>query len=143
GAAPETRPRGAEIAALGALALACAGLGLLWVNPVQAALPMRLPEGARLEIAASLTLLAAGRRAGLTLRGRGVAPEPRAADWLGRPARLGRSIVRPFDHMARLAARLDDAVLDALPRGAARRAMRVARGWHWFDKAGPNALPLG
>lgn len=141
--APEARPRWPEIAATGALALACVGLGLLWLDPVQAALPMRLPEGVSLETAVSLVLVATGLLAGLTLARREKAPEPQAADWLGLPALIDAGIVLPFGQMARLAAYIDDAVLDALPRGAARLAKRVARGWRWFDKAGPGAVPQG
>ncbi|MCK9514918.1 MAG: proton-conducting transporter membrane subunit [Ottowia sp.] len=125
---PKARPRWSGMAALGALALACLGLGLLWLPPVQDTLPMRLPEGKPLEIAVSLTLLAVGLLAGLTLARRETAPEPRAADWLGLPALIERGIIRPFERLAALAARLDDAVLDAIPRGAATGARHVARG---------------
>ncbi len=127
-AVPKARPHWPEIAALGALALACTALGLLWLGPVQAALPMRLPEGGSLEIGASLALLAVGLLAGLTLARRETATEPHAADWLGLPALIGRGIVRPFERLATLAARLDDSVLDAIPRGAALGARTVARG---------------
>ncbi|RKF12265.1 NADH-quinone oxidoreductase subunit L [Roseovarius spongiae] len=128
GAEPEARPRWPEIAALGVLALACAALGLLWLGPVQASLPLRLPETRSLEIAASLALVAIGLLAGLTLARRETAPEPQAADWLGLPALIGHGIVRPFERLAALAAHLDDAVLDAIPRGAASGAQHIARG---------------
>ncbi|WCR11056.1 NADH-quinone oxidoreductase subunit L [Paracoccus stylophorae] len=127
-AEPKARPHWPEIAALGALALTCAALGLLWLDPVQASLPMRLPEGGALEIAASLALLAVGLLAGLTLARRETAPEPQAADWLGLPALIGHRIVQPFERLAALSAYLDDTVLDAIPRGAAWGARSVARG---------------
>ncbi len=142
-AEPAAGPRWLEIAALGALVLACAGLGLLWLPAVQDALPIRLPEGTPLEIAASLALVAIGLLAGLTLARRADAPEPQAADWLGLPALIGHGIVVPFERLAHLAARADDAVLDAIPRGAAWAAIRVARGWRWLDRAGPDAVPRG
>src|SRR5699024_5791761 len=122
------RPHWLETAALGALALAGVALALLWLPPVQALLPLRLPEGGALELAVSLALLALGLLAGLTLARRADAPQTRAADWLGLPALIDAGIVRPFERLAAGAAWLDDVALDAIPRGAAKAARYIARG---------------
>ncbi len=127
-AAPGARPHWLETAALGALALAGVALALLWLPPVQALLPLRLPEGGALELAVSLALLALGLLAGLTLARRADAPQTRAADWLGLPALIDAGIVRPFERLAAGAAWLDDVALDAIPRGAAKAARYIARG---------------
>ncbi|RKF12604.1 NADH-quinone oxidoreductase subunit L [Roseovarius spongiae] len=146
-AKPQAEPRRPEIAATGALALTCVALGVLWAPPLQDALPLRLPEGKPLEIAGSLAFVALGLVAGLTLARRETAPPPTAADWLGLPALIERGVVRPFERFARLAARTDDDLLDAIPRGAATGARRVARGGRWVwgamqtDDALLDAIP--
>ncbi|HSH47195.1 MAG TPA: proton-conducting transporter membrane subunit [Halomonas sp.] len=127
-AAPKTRPGWPEIAAPGALALAGVALGLLWLPPVQALLPLRLPESGALELIVSLVLLALGLLAGLALARRAELPQTGAADWVGLPALIDAGIVRPFERLADLAARLDDVALDAIPRGAAAAARQIARG---------------
>ncbi len=136
-AAPQERPGWAETAALGALALAGLALGVLWWPPVQQALPARLPEATPLETAVSLALVAAGLWAGLTLARRRAAPQrqTQAANWLGLPDLIDKLAVRPFLRLAAGAARLDDRALDAIPRGAARGARRIARGGRRFRGA--------
>ncbi|TDL78097.1 NADH-quinone oxidoreductase subunit L [Palleronia sediminis] len=128
GAEPETRPRRAEIAALGALSLGCVALGALWLAPVRATLRFAPLDAGAAEMALSLGLVGCGVLAGLTLARRGASPPPVAADWLGLPALIQHGIVAPFERAARGAARLDDTVLDAIPRGAARGARGLARG---------------
>lgn len=125
---PQAEPCWPEIVATGALALAGVVLGIMWLPFAQDALPVRLPESDALEIAASLALVALGLLAGLTLARREVVIEPQAADWLGLPPLIDGSIVKPFERLAALAARLDDIVFDAIPRSAAGAARRMARG---------------
>ena len=129
GTEPARRSPGA-FAALAALALASVALGAVWLPPVHEAaarfLGVELPTGTALEGAVSLALVALGVLAGLWLvRHPGRAP---ASDWLGLSAAIGRLVVRPFEAAARGAARFDDVVLDAIPRGAAHTA-RAASGW--------------
>ena len=128
GATPNSEPHWSEILALGAMALAGVVWGILWVSPVQDALPMRRPEALSLETAVSLALVAFGLLAGLTLARRENTAKLQAADWLGLPALIDGGIVRPFERFATLAARLDDVVLDAIPRGVAAGAHYVALG---------------
>src|SRR5699024_9764591 len=140
-AAPKTKPRWPETAALGALALAGVALALLWLPPVQALLPLRLPGGSALTLAVSLALLAIGLLAGLTLARRADVPQPSAVDWLGLPALIDAGIVRPFERLAAGAAWLNDVALHAIPRGAAAAARQIARGGR--RTLGPVRADLG
>ena len=127
--APARRSVG-EFAALAALALASLALGALWLPPVHEAAALfigaGLPTGTALESVASLALVALGVLAGLWLA-RHPGPAP-ASDWFGLSAAIDSLVVRPFTAAALAAARVDDAVLDAIPRGAGRAALSVS-GW--------------
>ncbi len=116
------------IATLSALTL---GLGLMWGSPLSDALPQRLgltlPNGTTLGHVLSLTFVTTGLAIGVHLvrhnpaLGRTGAPAA-AADWLGLPTLITRCIVRPVEAMARAAARVDDDMLDAVPRSVAALA---------------------
>ena len=120
----------AGLAGLGALTLAT---GLLWVSPLSdtlaAATGVALPEGSTLGLVLSLICVAVGVASGIyvvrhnpALGRTGAAAA--ASDWLGLPTLITRCVVLPFDALARAAARLDDDILDAGPRGVAALARR-------------------
>lgn len=122
------------MAYLAALTLAASAL---WFTPVADAaaslVGARLPPSGTAEKVTSVILVLIGIAAGFQLArrkpglGRG-GLEYRASDWLGLPGLIGGAVVRPFDHAARLAAAVDDRILDALPRGIAAAARVVSRG---------------
>ncbi|SHI46612.1 NADH:ubiquinone oxidoreductase subunit 5 (chain L)/Multisubunit Na+/H+ antiporter, MnhA subunit [Palleronia salina] len=113
-------PRG-EIGALSALALATLALSALWLpavhDPVASWFGIALPEGSILGQVASLTAVAIGVLAGLRLARTGL--EAQSRDWLGLPELYQRGVIEPFHALANTFARVDDAIVDLIPRGVA------------------------
>ncbi|WP_349370098.1 proton-conducting transporter membrane subunit [Salinarimonas sp.] len=145
-------PSRTEVAAAWALALASVALGVLWLpgahEPLATALGADLPRGAAWEAALSLVLVAAGLLAGRALArttpalGTRGAPAAAAA-WLGLPALIDAALVRPFLALADAADRVDRAVLDAIPGGAARTGRRLRDGLAALDRRRVDAAPRG
>ncbi|MBI4259245.1 MAG: NADH-quinone oxidoreductase subunit L [Actinobacteria bacterium] len=133
------RPSPVELGSLGVLAGASVLLGLLWLpgarGLVEGATGGELASGAAWELAASLAIVAAG--AGLVflaerrdaLFGLGLSPGVRtaAAGWLGIPALARVAVVDPVLAVSRLLARVDDRVVDAGVRAAARVGQAASR----------------
>lgn len=124
-----------EFAVLAALTLATLTLSALWLPPVHDAaarvLGAELPAGSRIELIASLVAVAAGLLAGLHLARHPAAPPER--EWLGLSALVEGVAVQPFEAAARLAARVDNEVLDLIPRGTAFGSHLAARRAAWAD----------
>lgn len=132
------RPGRPELAAIGALAAVSALLAVLWLPParstVEAATGGLLVEGEPWEILASLGAIVAGGGAVLALERRGrlgagigsPARQAAAEDWLGLPWLTSRLVVRPVLALSRALARVDDRVVDAGVRGAARVGRAVS-----------------
>lgn len=150
-----SRPSRAELAGPAALALLSLLAGLLWL-PGVARLATRvmggpLPRGAPWVLAASLATIALAAAACWGLRRRGALfavglPEPvreRAAAWLGLPSAARRLVVTPVLILARSLARVDDRVVDAGVRGAARVGVFVARVFAWWAERGIDRAPEG
>jgi len=120
-----------EQGAAGLLALLTVATGLLWLPAVKQGLKttlgIALPHAGMVELALSLVLIAAGLLVGVFLARRRPAMPQAAAAWLGLPRLVTIAVVRPFTWVAARAAWADDAVLDALPRGAARGACGLRR----------------
>ena len=113
-----TVPNGA-LAALAALAGTVLLLSALWWPSAHTTgarlVGAELPHGSRAGLIASLTAVALGLLAGIAMARRSAeAPE---RDWLGLPLLVDAGLVRPFDRLARLAARIDDAAIDGQRAG--------------------------
>ncbi|MWD30207.1 NADH-quinone oxidoreductase subunit L, partial [Aquicoccus sp. SCR17] len=110
-----------ELAALLALSGATLALSALWLPGVHDAaarwIGAALPEGSWTGLAASLSAVGLGVLGGLHLA-RSPAEAPRR-EWLGLPALYEQGAIRPFHALAAAAARLDDGVVDLIPRGGA------------------------
>lgn len=136
---PARRPSRPALAGMGALALLSALLGLLWLpgggRLVERLVGGEVPPGETWELIASWTTVAAGLVLAWTLarRGRLAAPlvservRSGAASWLGLPVLTRRLVVRPVWGTARLAARLDDRVVDGGVRLAGRAGAGLSR----------------
>lgn len=135
------RPHPVERMAMTLLALASLTLSLLWLPHVQAVLGELLgvvwPTSGTLALVASLLLVGVGLSTGRLLVERypklGTIGAPAAvADWWGLPTLLCLGISTPVLRLADAAARVDDRVIDALPRSAGwlgrHAAARFARG---------------
>lgn len=132
-------PGRTEIVAMGVLAVASAVAGVLWLTPVHRwlgeLLPSGLPDTKLWELLATLGVAVIaiyltsnadrrGRLASYAMTGR-----PRqAADWLGVPSVVKRSIVDPALRLARSLAVFDDRIVDAGVQGVARGARWAADG---------------
>jgi NADH-quinone oxidoreductase subunit L len=125
------RPGITEHVTVGALGVLGILLGVLWLPAGEEALAAvtggTLPPRAPWELAASLLTIAVAGYAVAVLRRRGrlahtaTTPRTRAvADWFGLPEATRTAVVAPALAAARVAARLDDAVVDAGVRGVAR-----------------------
>ncbi|MGR3496614.1 NADH-quinone oxidoreductase subunit 5 family protein [Citreimonas sp.] len=118
-----------ELAALIGLSGAVLALSALWLPSVQDAaaiwLNTDLPSGSRLGLIASLCAVALGLLAGLRAA-RSPADTP-AREWLGLSALYQHGIIRPFHALAGMAARVDDRVIDGIPRSVATFAHAAAR----------------
>jgi NADH:ubiquinone oxidoreductase subunit 5 (subunit L)/multisubunit Na+/H+ antiporter MnhA subunit len=132
-----------ETAGAALLTAASLALGLLWwpavAEAVAQALAATLPARTRAELVASLALVAAGLVVGRYLAERQpmlgeAGTAARAAEWLGLPLLVRHAVILPFERFARWAARIDDDVLDALPRGVAGRTRRFATGLAGRDR---------
>ena len=141
----EGSSRPGETAALAMLALASLALSLLWWpvlhDAAARALDIRLPTGGRLELALSLGFVALGLLVGLWLARNPV--ERRAADWLGLPRLIEVAAIQSGLSAAAYAARVDDAVFDAIPRGAAAAGRGVAASLGFADDRGIDGIPRG
>jgi NADH-quinone oxidoreductase subunit L len=125
----------AETLGIAGLATLTLATGLLWLPPLSdtlvTALGFNLPEGSTLGLVLSLICVAAGLASGIYLvrhkpaLGRTGAAAT-ASDWLGLPTLIRWAVVQPCDALARAAARFDDDILDAGPRGVAALARRVS-----------------
>lgn len=126
-------PARAETVGIAVLVALTLSGSLLWLSPVAdtiaAAFSLSLPKGSTWGLVLSMTMLAAGLAAGIYL----VRHDPAlghtdaaaaASDWLGLPTLISRGVVQPFDALAQAAARLDDDLLDAGPRGVSMLARR-------------------
>ena len=142
----ESGPSRAALAALAGLAFVTLALSALWWPPVHEAaaraLGITLPVGgSTLEVAASLGFVAAGLLAGVWL-----ARHPRelaGAEWLGLPWLIETAVVRPSLAVAGWAARVDDAILDAIPRGAATAGCAVSCGLGLADDRAIDGTTYG
>lgn len=141
-------PHRLETLALALLAAASLLLSALWLPGVQDAvaawLGSDLPESRLWEWIASLLTVAAGLYAGRLLADRypGLGATPvvaGVANWFGLPGLIDFLVIRPTLLIAGCAAWIDDAVLDAPPRGAAllARTRVLAR----IDDVVVDALP--
>ena len=125
------RPRGVEVAGVGALAGASVALAALWLPParpaVEAATDGVLIDGALWGVAAAMMMLVLGAATVLALERRGllaaVRAKPLLEDWLGLPMLATRLVVRPTLALSGALARADDRVIDA----GVRAAVRIAR----------------
>lgn len=138
---PIPRPPRVVLTAIGLLAAASLGLGVLWMPSVHEAVgPLlggQLPTGTRVELVASVVLVVAAvyavwsidrqhRLGSLGTTG----PLRAAADWLGWPLVVRRLVVDPSLRLAVTLARLDDRVIDggvaAIAAGGRGSASRLA-----------------
>jgi NADH:ubiquinone oxidoreductase subunit 5 (subunit L)/multisubunit Na+/H+ antiporter MnhA subunit len=152
--APRPRPPGrgapdaAERAAVALLLALVLFLSALWLPAVQGAaarlLGGEIPALRPGESTVSLLLVALGLAAGTALArraptyGTGGGPA-RAAEWLGLPRLIQQVLVQPFERLCAAAAQVDDAVLDALPRTAARVGPALARRLGLADERAVDA----
>ncbi|KAA9005568.1 NADH-quinone oxidoreductase subunit 5 family protein [Histidinibacterium aquaticum] len=117
----EASERRGESAALLCLSGAVLAMSVLWLpwahDAVSAWIGAELPTGTRLGLIASLTAVALGVLAGL--RAARAPSAPPGQEWLGLPALYEHGVIRPFHGLAGVAARLDDGVIDLIPRGVA------------------------
>src|SRR5699024_7399644 len=137
---------------LGLLAFISLLLSLLWLpsvrEPLAQLLDAALPTTKIWELIASLLAVAAGLYAGALLVRRNAAlglhnPAAALADWLGLPWAIRYAVTRPMLALAQNAARFDDRVVDALPRGAARFGQGCAAIGSRFGEAISDGLPEG
>ena len=117
-----------ELAGLALLSGAVLAISALWWpsfhDAVAARLGAELPIGSRLGLLVSLAAVAFGILAGL--RAARSDTEAPAMEWLGLPALYEHVAIRPFHALAAIAARLDDRVVDLIPRGAAAVAVGLS-----------------
>lgn len=153
------RPGRAELASLGALAAATAGLSVLWL-PGAGAIVERMSGGSlfsatrwELLVAVVLVVLAFVATWMLWRSGRlvsvGAPARVRVAvgDWLGLPALCRVAVVDPTLGLARLVARVDDQVVDAGVRAAVWLAGALSRlAWgraEWSVDSAVHAVAAG
>ena len=129
-------PAPAVYAGMVLLALLTLAASALWLPAIRdglrALLAIEIPQTKTAELVASLLLIALGLLAGRYLAQRHPllgtgGTSAAAAEWLGLPSLIRRSVTQPFVRLARSAAWLDDRVLDAVPEAAAQGAVRLAR----------------
>lgn len=147
-------PSTVEQGAIGLLGLATVLLGALWLPPVRQVagrlLDGAIAEGPPWELATSLLAVAMAVYAVWTLDARGrlghVGTHGASAtwgDWLRLPDAIRAGLVDPTLALARALARVDDHVVDALPRGVAAGGRRLATGaTRWLEPA-LDGLPRG
>ena len=135
----------AELGAMAMLAAGCLALSLLWLPAVHDGvarwLAIELPKPKAWELAASIVLVVLGGSAGIYLARRD-RTQPAAAsgslaalaEWLGLPVLVRIVVAQPFVRLADAAARFDDRVVDALPRGVAGLAAAVRRAFSRGDR---------
>ncbi|HSN70948.1 MAG TPA: proton-conducting transporter membrane subunit, partial [Steroidobacteraceae bacterium] len=133
----------AERVGIGALAVLTLALSALWLPAFQDRIAQWLggsiPTSSTLELLVSIAFVGGGLAAGAALATRRprLGAQGRAAwlaDWLGLPVLINRAVIRPTQGAAVIAARLDDAVLDALPRSVGRAGRRAARSLSRRDR---------
>lgn len=148
-------PGAGEIAGIALLATASIAVSFVWSPRAGEAAARLFAAGAAAdalppsniaEKAVSLLLAGIGLVAGLQLArsrpglGRGGIAF-RSSEWLGLPSLIRAGVVRPFVRVSRLAALLDDRVLDGMPRAAAARVRAIAAGAATGDRHAFDRLP--
>ena len=125
-----------EVGAIALLVAATASLALLWLPGAErwlnAIFNLSPPAAASWEGIASLLAVAIGLYAGgwLARRYASLADQPMAVavgHWLGLPRLIQIAVVAPTEAVAQWAARTDETVVDALPRGVATFSLALAR----------------
>ncbi|EAU39774.1 NADH ubiquinone/plastoquinone complex subunit, putative [Fulvimarina pelagi HTCC2506] len=133
---PQTRARQIEIGAMALLAIFILVTSLLWLPPVRMSaeelLQAALPQASVATLILSLVAVGFGLLIGTliarqyrTLGADGPAAE--AAHWLGLPALIDAAITRPVLWLSRVAAKLDDRLID----GAVRFLVLGGRSASW------------
>ncbi|WP_375263535.1 NADH-quinone oxidoreductase subunit L [Palleronia sp.] len=129
GEARDGRTRPGEMGGLALLSGATLLMSALWLPAVHEAaaswVGADLPQGSRVWLIASLTVVALGVLAGLHVARSG--QEAPAREWLGLPALYEHGSIRPFHALAQATARFDDGVIDVIPGGAAALAGILSR----------------
>ena len=128
-------PDRAVVASLGWLAFASAALSLLWfpdvVSWLDNRLSLTLPQESASLIGAALVAVAAGALLGRLIAqrfpklGHDRAPA-NVADWWQLPRLIELAVTRPVTGLAHASARIDDRVVDAVPRAVGRMGRRFA-----------------
>lgn len=145
---PGRRPHRAETIALALLAAMTLALSVLWLPSVHAGLGrvlgIRIVQSTLPALIVSLLLLGFGLLAGVFLARRHPAlgtqgPAAEAAEWLGLPLVIDRTLTRPFVRAANAAAGLDHAVFDAVPYGLAHTRLHTAAAG--LDRVVFDAVP--
>lgn len=142
------------LVALGLLAAASIALGVLWTSWGERRLldivAGELPTSATWELVASLAGIAIAIYAAVQAdrHGRLAAPATtpalhHAGDWFGIATASRRLVADPTLWLARSAARFDDRVVDAIPRGVAGLGRRLAPVLAAGDDRFVDALPRG
>ncbi len=151
-AAIERRPSPVERASLGALGVATMALAVLWLpgagTVVERATGGRLFEGRAWELPASILAIGAAALVVVSLSRRGrlvtmALPDAvgaALASWLGLPALARRLVVDPALSVSRVLASLDDRVIDAGVRAAARVPVVLSRTASWWGERGINGV---
>jgi hypothetical protein len=139
------RPSLAATGASAVLVTATLALSTLWLpavhGTVAGALGAALPQTQPALTVASLAAVALGAGAGLRLARH---PQARGAEgWLGLTPLIAQGIARPTERLARLAARIDDSLIDALPRGMAGVGRALASRLARSDDSVLDGLPGG
>ena len=152
--APVSRPSGAEVAVLAAMAAASVALGALWLPRVahaaEAFVELPVAEGAGGVAGASVALVAVGVALGAAVA-RGERTEsrkaallrPAVADWFGLPAAVKRVVVDPTLSLARTLSWFDVRVVDGAVRAAAASASGLSRVLARWAERGVDGVVAG
>lgn len=145
GKARDAQTKSGEVTSLALLSGATLVLSNLWSPILQEAvatwLGAELPHGSRLGLMISLTVVAMGVLAGLHVARSGQAAPAR--EWLGLPVFYEHGVIRSFHTVALAAARVDNCVIDLIPRGAAALAKTAALAAARIDNGVIDVIPRG